>query len=830
MLLSPSGAADFDTTLIGNSIWLDGSADFLKRTFGGASNQKRFVLGTWIQRNLISSGTLQTIFNTAGGGTGGNDGFFMQYENATSGRDDKINTYNISDGALDFNIQTLARSRDVNYYHILLSYESAAAETSRVQIFINGILQTALTIASYPSSGFDADWGTAESHCIGSEDHGTDRPLPAYLTQTIYLDGKSIQNSDVAVTDFLDSFAYGLNGAQFVPKADASVAALASTAGGNSFCLDFANSSDLGNDISSNNNDFTPTSMAAANQSGNTPSNVYPTINVLGQAGTGLGTLSEGNTKSAMSPDNGLTITQPLPSTGLWYWEMDWTAGANGIYPGICTQDAVSFLTQSAGVNRSVWVWQTGDPTGRLYNGPDTSVPVWIGSAVSVGKIAVAWDSDNTAMYFGTISGTTITWLDSGDPTSGASKTGAVPFASVPTDETIFIYGSVGGAATFQYLFDEDDWTGATNRPAAALALSSANLPTPEFQGVDYFKPVLYTGNGTAIGSGGKAVTGVGFKPDWTWIKNRDATDSHALYDIVRGVTKQLESDNTAVETAETEGLTIFGSDGFTVGNQVQVNTNAEDYVSWNWLGNNATESISASGANPTLASTNTASDNGSFGICTYTGDGTAGSTVKHSLGGVPDMIMFKRFGATTTNWVVYFKVLGATNNDNLFLDVTLAKGGAGAIAWLNATAATSTLVTLGDDGNTNASDTFIMYLFRNVPGVCKVGSYIGNGNAAGTYVSVGFLPRWIMIKKSSGAGSWIIYDTARSPINEVDDQLVAESTAVETTGSEELDILADGFKIRTADAGVNTSTGTYVYMAMADIGGGGTLPPIYGH
>ena len=91
---SAAAGGDFDTGLIPNSVFLDGSADFLKQTFGSASNQKRFVLGTWIQRNLISSGTLQTIFNTAGGGTGGNDGFFIQYENATSGRDDKINIYN----------------------------------------------------------------------------------------------------------------------------------------------------------------------------------------------------------------------------------------------------------------------------------------------------------------------------------------------------------------------------------------------------------------------------------------------------------------------------------------------------------------------------------------------------------------------------------------------------------------------------------------------------------------------------------------------------------------------------------------------------------------
>ena len=244
-----TGPASFDPTLIGNSVWLDGSADFLKQTFGSASNQKRFVLGTWIQRNSISSGTLQTIFAT---GADGSNGFFFQYQNTTSSRDDRINIYNISGGSLDWNIQTSARFRDSAYYHILLSYESAAGtSTDRVQIYINGVLQTSLETTSYPSLSFDCDWGAAQSHCIGNNDHNTSAPLPAYLTQTIYLDGQSIQNGDVAITDFLDAFTFGTNGSQFSPKADADIAALATTAGGNSFCLDFADSTNLGASISS---------------------------------------------------------------------------------------------------------------------------------------------------------------------------------------------------------------------------------------------------------------------------------------------------------------------------------------------------------------------------------------------------------------------------------------------------------------------------------------------------------------------------------------------------------------------------------------------------
>ncbi len=819
---SAAGGSDpFVTTLIPNSIWLDGAADFLERQNGSAfSNRKEVIISFWVQRNKFA--TKQAFF----AGVESSAGFFLTFDVTT----DKLF---LSDGGSK---NTTAVYRDIGWYHLLISYDtSQVVATDRTQLYVNGVQVTSFSTAGTVGlnsniAGISGAMTGAENMRIGAYNN-TEVNLfffNGYIAQACMLESVSLQQGDFAVSDFLDTFTYGTNGSQFVPKANADIATLASTAGGNSFCLDFADSSDLGNDISSNNNDFSPTSMAAVNQSGNTPSLVYPVFNPLAQVGTGTGTLSEGNTKVVLAADNGITATQTIPSTGLWYWEMDWTAGANGIYPGVCVQSAVGNTASSPHARTDTWIWLAGDSQGRVFNG--SSLDAYVGSATAVGKIAVCFDADNTAMYFGTISTTTITWLDSGDPTSGSSKTGAAPFTSLPTDETVYIFQSTGDASTVQYLFDEDDWTGATNRPAAALALSSANLPTPEFQGADFFNTNLYTGNGTAIGSGGKAVTGVGFKPDWSWIKNRDATDSHSFYDLVRGTTKQIESDNTAVQTTEAEGLTTFGTDGFTVGNLAQVNTNTEDYVSWNWLANNATESISASGANPTLASTNTASDSGAFGMCTYTGNATAGSTVKHSLGGVPDMIMFKRFGSTTANWLVYFKELGAGNLDYLILDLKLAEGGAGAVAWLNSTAATSTLVTLGNDGNVNASDTYIMYLFRNVPGVCKVGSYTGNGNNNGPYVSVGFLPRYILVRSTSANRNWNTLDTARNPINITSPSvLLPNSTAVDTAGQVgAFDILADGFKPRDTAANTNGSGEKYTYLAMADIGGNGTLPPIY--
>ncbi len=474
-----SGSTPFDPTLIGNSVWLDGSADFLKRTFGSVSNQKRFVLGTWIQRNSISSGTLQTIFAT---GANGSNGFFFQYQNATSSRDDRINIYNISGGSIDWNIQTSARFRDINYYHILLSYESASStSTERVQIYINGVLQTSLETASFPSLNFDCDWGAAQSHCIGNNDHNTSAPLPAYLTQTIYLDGKSIQNGDVAVTDFLDAFTYGTNGSQFSPKSDANIAALATTAGGNSFCLDFANSSDLGNDISSNNNDFTPTSMAAANQSVNTPSKVYAAWNPLRNYASGPVTLSEGNL--TISGGNGPVLsTKAIPSTGKWVVtaevsQGDFTLGVatESVGPSKLGTDAKGFCMVDTTVSF----------LSRTNNSDTNST-----SASSAGnKVIAAFDADTGKLWLGRDTGSGYTYLGGGNPATGATPT----FTISSTETLYFAAGSAGG--TFACDFGQNDFDGTV--PSDFQSLNSTTLTAPDFIGADYFSATLYEGNGT---------------------------------------------------------------------------------------------------------------------------------------------------------------------------------------------------------------------------------------------------------------------------------------------------------------------------------------------
>ena len=799
-----TGAANFDSTLIGNSVWFDGSADDLDRSTTSHSSTE-VVMACWFQLNKFSGNVGLMGLGTGSGGSA-NSGLWFS--------DGTVYFYKDGNGAT-----TNQLLRDIGWYHILGSWKlDESTASNKGKLFING--EEVTSFAADPRSSWGTSFAGTATQSVGSIFTATF--LKGYIAQAVMLDGQSVQGGDVAITDFVDTFTFGTNGSQIIPKKNSDIAALATTAGGNSFCLDFANSSDLGNDISSNNNDLTPNSMAAANQSENTPSKVYPVWNPLARVGSGSVTLSEGNTKAAVVDGGGIVMSQALPFAGLWYWEVD---TANTTFPGlgIAQQSAIGF-TGSA-----VWASTTANThiyqphAGNVNN--DGTLTSYSGSAQSGAvRYAVAWDGDNRAIYFGSISGSTITWFNSGDPTSGSSKTGAMPTTGLPTsgsDPIYFLTVDLGSSSTQTLIMDDGDWTGSTNRPAAANALNSANLTAPDFQGIDYFNATLYTGNGTAIGSGGKAVTGTGFKPDWVWIKNRDAADSHAWYDAVRGTTKQIESDTTAAQSTESEGLTIFGSDGFTVGNLDQVNTSSEDYVAWQWLGSNST----STNTNGSLNTTVTAASANHFSIVGWTMSDPAGAkTLGHGLSAAPEFIIVKNLTDAGTNWPVFSEAAG--NTKYLYLSSTAAA--ATFNMWQN-TSPTSTVFSISsnNEASGSANDEMIAYCFRSVPGVCKVGTYEGNNTADGPYISTGFKVATVITKPIDSTGSWMILDNKREPENPVQKRIFPNSNAAEDVDGNQMDFYSDGFKLR--KSGGHNGSGTYFYLAMADISGNGTLPPIYG-
>ena len=338
------------------------------------------------------------------------------------------------------------------------------------------------------------------------------------------------------------------------------------------------------------------------------------------------------------------------------------------------------------------------------------------------------------------------------------------------------------------------------------MAYTTIDLPT------DYFNTVLYTGDGTAIGSGGQAITGVGFAPDWTWIKERSSTSPHKLLDTVRGATKELESNGTNAEATTAESLASFDSDGFTVGNNGAVNQSSQTYASWNWLAGGT----ASSNTDGSITSTVSANTTAGFSIVSYTGNGSAGATVGHGLGSAPAVMIFK-ITNTTDNWRVYHQGIDATAPEDYHVQLNSTGARVDNAGFFNDTAPTSSVFTLGSDSGINgSSNTFIAYCFAEKKGYSKFGSYTGNGNADGTFIYTGFRVGWVMIKRTDGANGWYIYDSTRDPENQNTKALLpAESDAEQDESG--MDLLSNGFKLRNTDGSKNGSGNSYIYMAFAE-------------
>tara|TARA_R110002073_G_scaffold33715_1_gene100979 strand:+ start:57 stop:1064 length:1008 start_codon:yes stop_codon:yes gene_type:complete len=315
----------------------------------------------------------------------------------------------------------------------------------------------------------------------------------------------------------------------------------------------------------------------------------------------------------------------------------------------------------------------------------------------------------------------------------------------------------------------------------------------------------LYTGNG-----GTNAITGVGFQPDWTWIKSRNASNNHRNYDAVRGATKIIYQNLTNAEATQSNGLSAFNSDGFTLGDDGNSNSNNATYASWNWKAGGGQGSSNTDGSiNTTYTSVNTTAG---FSISKYTGTGS-NATIGHGLGVAPKMIIVKQLNSTNY-WTVYHKSLSA--NSWVYLNTTDAV--ASNTAMWNNTEPTSSVFSIGTYTNTNQSgSTYIAYCFAEKQGYSKVGgSYTGNGNADGTFVYTGFKPSFILAKRTDATAGWVLFDNKRIGYNGSGnywlDAQNAEADQTDATGM--FDQLSNGFKVRSSFGSRNASGGNYIYMA----------------
>ena len=308
-----------------------------------------------------------------------------------------------------------------------------------------------------------------------------------------------------------------------------------------------------------------------------------------------------------------------------------------------------------------------------------------------------------------------------------------------------------------------------------------------------YFQTKLYTGtqNSHAITLDGNS----DLQPDWVWIKCRDDTHNHQVFDSVRGVHIRMRTDTNGAETTSSESLKSFDSDGFTLGTQQNVNASASNdnsFVAWNWK-----ETATAG-----------------FDIVSYTGNGS-NRTISHSLSAVPKVMFVKR-RSSASDWTCYFEALGNTKRG--ILNSSAAPDTASTF-W-NSTTPTSSVFSVGTSGGTNASsETYIAYLFAEKKGFSKFGEFIGNGNANGTFVYTGFKPAWILVKNTEiTEGAWVINDNKRNAFNPNSNTLTPHNSETENTGTDRTDFLSNGFKLRVGSSTAWNGNGNkIVYMAFAE-------------
>ena len=329
----------------------------------------------------------------------------------------------------------------------------------------------------------------------------------------------------------------------------------------------------------------------------------------------------------------------------------------------------------------------------------------------------------------------------------------------------------------------------------------------------EYFHTQIYAGDGNDDRSITNDANAGNFSPDWLWLKNRSGTNSHALVDTTRGATKVLRSNANNAEETEANGIQAFETDGFQIGSGGLVNTNGNNYVTWQWKANGGTTSSNSDGS---VTSTVQANTDAGFSILTYTGTGS-GNTIGHGLGTTPAWIIAK-VRSTTNNWGVWHQDLGGANK---YLKLNTTDSTITATDVWNNTLPTSTVFSTGAAGTTNDSGaTYVAYCFAEKKGYSKFGKFRGNANADGPFIYTGFKPAWLMIKNIGASGTgyhWYIWDNKRDTFNITDNTIHADQSNAENTFDQDIDLLSNGFKLRGSGVGMNPSSHDAIYFAFAE-------------
>ena len=769
---------EVDTGDIGHSLRFRG-AQHLNRTFGAPTSGTSWACSWW-QKDCTDGATKFVL----GAGLAG-FGFHSS------------NVFRIWDNGGGAAASSTALFRDPTGH----SHYFVRSNGTNIKAYQNNV-----EIASY--TGTITSLNSAIAHMVGRYANAAQDYLNDYLSRFAFVDnGGSLTPGDFA---YLNT---EIN--EWVSKSQSAVKAVVDAGGTNSTMLDFDDATSLttlGYDKSSKGNHFTLNNFSLT--AGTTydhmldvPGNSYATMNPIDQT---LTSETEGNLKVTTNVggyQGACRATQAFPSTGKWYWET--VIASLGGSAGQAPMSGI--MSAATGIATSAWTsygYYGANGNRQQYTNGSLVTNAAYGATFTTGDvIGYAFDADagtftfykngvSQGQAFSGISGTymPVIW----DPATGGSTN--INFGQAPLHASATYDSAAGGY--FRYA-----------PPTGFKALCQANLPEPAI-----LNPKLHFDIKTRTGTAATySVTGLGFQPDLLWSKSRGRAVDHALYDSVRGVQKQLESNSTGAETTETTGLTAFNSDGYTGGALDQINgtTATNSFVDWLWKAGGAAVSNTAG----SITSQVSANVDAGFSIVTYTGTGVSGATIGHGLGKKPSMIVGKNLSGAAQNWQVWTGPLG---DNALQLNLTNAQVASTANSVFLVAGINTTVFQVGNNPSLNGATTQVAYCFADVEGYSKAFSYTGNGSADGPYVHLGFKPRWLLIKRSDSAADWILIDTARDPYNHEGMSILYPhaGSAEYLGGTQDVDLLSNGFKPRDTHTAINASSGTYIGFAIADVAG----------
>jgi hypothetical protein len=754
------------------------SADsaYLSRTPASAGDRKTWTWSGWVKFGSLSE-TFPRLFST---GTDANNRTEILFITSTNQIRFLSNVSGVSRGLID----TVSVLRDLSaWYHLVISLNASATTLS---VYINGVQQTLTTTDAI--ANVDHMVNATNAHNIGRY-FGSGNHFSGYLTEINFIDGQALTPSSFGETNETTGVwsPIKFNGPWNVGT------------GVNGFYLNFSDNSDvtaatLGADYSGNGNNWTPSGFSVTAGAGNDSLVDVPTRNTE-DVDTGAGGEVRGNYAtlnvlakgSAQSITNGnldiaatSTADNNTPSTigmtsGKWYFEVTVTnlPGTGEYLIGLGKN-----LSPNTVIGSNATSWSYKD-TGELYT--NNVLTAYGASYTTNDVLSAAFDADAGTLTF---------------YKNGASQ--GVAATGITSGPYFFLVGTYGSGGSRVANFGQRPF--AHTAPSGFKALVTTNLPEPTVvQGDDYFNTVLYPGNTPST----NAITGVGFAPDWVWVKSRTVAEPSNLVDRVRGDNLRLKSSTADAESAATFAL---NSDGFTVGANSESNTGS--MVAWNWKANGA----GASNTDGTVAGTVTVSANtiAKISIVTWTNPASGTPTIGHGLGVAPSFIIVKD-RTFAYNWDVGSDSIGWANRLNL------NTAGATSSGFWDSTAPTASVFTYAASGG-NSGDSMVAYCFAAIPGFSAFGSYTGNGLADGPFVYTGFRPAFILIKRTTGtAQDWQIMDVKRDTYNAAGLLLQPNEPNLESDARPVLDILSNGFKQRNTYAVTNTSAETYIYAAFAE-------------